>query len=264
MDRGGGSSPQARGALNPGLGVGEHRRLIPAGAGSTAALSRPEVGRAGSSPQARGALPGRGAARRHGRLIPAGAGSTRRWKPPPSSARAHPRRRGEHTVILVSPLSDQGSSPQARGARARDPARRIRGRLIPAGAGSTAWPRTTRLPCGAHPRRRGEHRQLQLHLPVHRGSSPQARGAQPKTYRKKPVTGLIPAGAGSTADPHQACPSPPAHPRRRGEHFKAGLGLLKDAGSSPQARGALDVVALPEVVDRLIPAGAGSTPRPWS
>ena len=107
---------------------------------------------------------------------------------------------------------------------------------------------------------RGEHH-LHLH---HRdgggGSSPHARGARRLGVAKHNQVGIIPACAGSTA--LAACPrrSRRDHPRMRGEHALRFPPLKYLQGSSPHARGALDVVAVEVGPYGIIPACAGSTP----
>ena len=132
-----GSSPQARGARY-GCGDGPApARLIPAGAGSTGVTTRsvttpgahprrrgehggtpqqPQVLQ-GSSPQARGAPANTRHAARSSGLIPAGAGSTHALHVEGDHLQAHPRRRGEHYNDRLGGALEQGSSPQARGAR---------------------------------------------------------------------------------------------------------------------------------------------------
>ncbi len=73
--------------------------------------------------------------------------------------------------------------------------------------------------------------------------------------------GLIPAGAGNTVSPlMDHCPGA-AHPRRRGEHDPCGSRPWRDGGSSPQARGTPPQSLEGRPDSRLIPAGAGNTPR---
>ena len=155
--RGRGSSPRARGALEPGLDRGAFCRIIPASAGSTrpTRLRRSRTSDhprergehahmahiinddAGSSPRARGA-PFRGLLGQSGaRIIPASAGSTTQPGARAVAVTDHPRERGEHVLAKIDIGTGTGSSPRARGApwsRIR-PARR-RG-IIPASAGST-------------------------------------------------------------------------------------------------------------------------------
>jgi len=172
-----GSSPRARGAQMLSGRPRPSVRLIPAGAGSTARSSTPTPPRrahprgrgehplatrsralvAGSSPRARGALVRLEARDRVGRLIPAGAGSTSASVTIPGCSRAHPRGRGEHLEPSEIKRGMAGSSPRARGARARPGARPARLRLIPAGAGSTSPACPTPAAARAHPRGRGEH-----------------------------------------------------------------------------------------------------------
>ena len=71
---------------------------------------------------------------------------------------------------------------------------------------------------------------------------------------------LIPAGAGSTAPPDSTLSTPPAHPRRGGEHRRTGCPCGGAFGSSPPGRGAPPPPPPADAYRRLIPAGAGSTP----
>ena len=132
-----GSSPHARGALQPDGGGDHPEGLIPACAGSTGSgimraapgpahprmrgehamrVSQPRIAK-GSSPHARGAPDRVDRPRPH-------------W-------RAHPRMRGEHASSVACRGCPYGSSPHARGARPQHI--RVRGPvgLIPACAGST-------------------------------------------------------------------------------------------------------------------------------
>ena len=172
-----GSSPQARGTRF--IRVEEHGegRFIPAGAGNTMSMPRVLPSNAvhprrrgehyrrirdhgfhrGSSPQARGT-------RRHddgqlyvGRFIPAGAGNTTGCGSRRSATSVHPRRRGEHPIMISKPGIMGGSSPQARGTPVPRRLRQWDRRFIPAGAGNTPgrWDQAPRA--AVHPRRRGEH-----------------------------------------------------------------------------------------------------------
>ncbi len=193
----------------------------------------------GSSPLARGA-PGAVAAPPGVQgLIPARAGSTLRQGRRGMGGAAHPRSRGEHTVL---PLTDgvlTGSSPLARGARADPPPRRHPARLIPARAGSTTHDA---------PRQIGD-----------RGSSPLARGAHVRELEDVALDRLIPARAGSTLASQRTCQPSWAHPRSRGEHMSAYLLGPLGGGSSPLARGAPCGDTSRAQVRGLIPARAGST-----
>ena len=152
-----------------------------------------------------------------------------------------------------------GSSPLARGALGgQEPLTVVHG-LIPAGAGSTRWPKGGRGAPAAHPRWRGEHPQPWNCISGWCGSSPLARGAHRHRPWPSRTERLIPAGAGSTFRLALSSAHGPAHPRWRGEHIDRPEFFGAGKGSSPLARGALVALVLHNVACRLIPAGAGST-----
>ena len=152
-----GSSPLTRGKPRSKATRDSDGRLIPAHAGKTDAeaglqgcdrahpRSRGENGTRsdlayvteGSSPLTRGKrrrCP-RGASA--ARLIPAHAGKTIRPDPSTPPIPAHPRSRGENSVIVYSVPGSTGSSPLTRGKRPDSDRRLLVGRLIPAHAGKT-------------------------------------------------------------------------------------------------------------------------------
>ncbi len=93
------------------------------------------------------------------------------------------------------------------------------------------------------------------------GSSPHARGA-PHDGGAGPFSRrLIPACAGSTRPTAGRSRRRAAHPRMRGEHRHAASPATEVFGSSPHARGAPPSADHRRILDRLIPACAGSTPR---
>ncbi len=276
-----GSSPLARGAPLVVAESGDVTGLIPARAGSTtgtlptpaAAPAHPRSRgehhpiahewrpRVGSSPLARGALDRRHLTVDVGRLIPARAGSTpsrpgRRARPT-----AHPRSRGEHGAYITDNGDGTGSSPLARGARARRPPVGRTVGLIPARAGSTVRDGCSLVAGRAHPRSRGEHNPWIARRLRTIGSSPLARGARAGGSSSLASRRLIPARAGSTPAIHACAATSTAHPRSRGEHTATEVGPHPAEGSSPLARGARAVPVLPRVAGRLIPARAGSTRR---
>ena len=277
----GGSSPLARGGQNLTREVVERGRLIPAGAGRTesptvyrgstrahprwrgedSSSSFSSSSSVGSSPLARGGRHRSVCSRSECRLIPAGAGRTlcpllvRCWWG------AHPRWRGEDPRAGRAARLFRGSSPLARGGRGPVVAVGEQQRLIPAGAGRTAWAGGPVTASRAHPRWRGEDVRQATVLVQRVGSSPLARGGQ---VADKPVAdchGLIPAGAGRTRGLDALRGFFGAHPRWRGEDSLECSMVSDSWGSSPLARGGLaaglDVVG----ADGLIPAGAGRTAR---
>ncbi|ENO18100.1 hypothetical protein HMPREF9004_1131 [Schaalia cardiffensis F0333] len=111
----------------------------------------------GSSPLTRGALDTYADVVADNRLIPAHAGSTTRTTKAAARHPAHPRSRGEHTVMRWNIWDEVGSSPLTRGAPLAKGAVAHDAGLIPAHAGSTSG-RPARSRCEtAHPRSRGEH-----------------------------------------------------------------------------------------------------------
>ena len=256
--RGRGSSPHTRGARRRRRQPPTSRRIIPAYAGSTAQLmlfaltseDHPRIrgehsstyGRrivgTGSSPHTRGA---RG--RCHDRLpapwiIPAYAGSTRRSAAPRTRTPDHPRIRGEHTGWPSTSWRWKGSSPHTRGARLSRRARRRRGRIIPAYAGSTPYFLLIFSQAWDHPRIRGEHAHMSQIRLAQAGSSPHTRGAPPTDDRKRPNLGIIPAYAGSTSAVSCRRGRRWDHPRIRGEHGAGLSNRRRSEGSSPHTRGA--------------------------
>ncbi len=256
-----GSSPLARGTL---VEVAQHlcvRRIIPARAGNTGPstirsghcadhprsrgehIMRPAPRRCagGSSPLARGTRAGDDALAPGRRIIPARAGNTRRPHAAPAAAADHPRSRGEHLSTRWMASAVAGSSPLARGTRPREAAAAGGERIIPARAGNTL-PRSARPSYFAdHPRSRGEHVALLVPAPNSVGSSPLARG----TLRigEAPVVDrrIIPARAGNTPSCRGPSPKSTDHPRSRGEHGTAQDGTAVNCGSSPLARGTLNL-----------------------
>ena len=111
----------------------------------------------GSSPLARGTRQEVGILESWKGLIPARAGNTQEHQTHPRRVGAHPRSRGEHSVLLTRANKALGSSPLARGTRRpKMHHHRISG-LIPARAGNTLV-NVRVMSCGrAHPRSRGEH-----------------------------------------------------------------------------------------------------------
>ena len=172
-----GSSPHARGALAMREDVTWQGGIIPACAGSTrcisatagsardhprmrgehAAASLSERSMAGSSPHARGALEGGVEPAHLVGIIPACAGSTLGGARGLKREGDHPRMRGEHSSPIRRSLSNQGSSPHARGAHPDACLSAVTGGIIPACAGSTIRVSNTFSGYKDHPRMRGEH-----------------------------------------------------------------------------------------------------------
>ena len=277
-----GSSPLARGGrrnTDPQLaGIG----LIPAGAGRTGGRAPERTGhrahprwrgadlllesvvtkKLGSSPLARGGPQRDPRDVRSTGLIPAGAGRTSVRGPAAWSGRAHPRWRGADDPPAMRRRVATGSSPLARGGPACVQ-RLLDGQgLIPAGAGRTLTRRPSRVTNRAHPRWRGADDGLGIAMDCFLGSSPLARGGLCRRSQGGGQPGLIPAGAGRTDVWRPRRGPDGAHPRWRGADMTQLLPMLADKGSSPLARGGLEVDPLVPVDAGLIPAGAGRTGWP--
>ena len=131
----------------------------------------------GSSPHVRGALARRFASGSATGIIPACAGSTLKVSGRLRFAWDYPRMCGEHIVANRNCGSVQGSSPHVRGARAGRARPAGPSGIIPACAGSTLTPATSRCTSGDHPRMCGEHPASKDWNRKRVGSSPHVRGA---------------------------------------------------------------------------------------
>ena len=194
------------------------------------------------------------------RIIPAYAGSTPAALPADQPGPDHPRIRGEHVGPQVPQAGFEGSSPHTRGAQRLSGTGRSGPRIIPAYAGSTVPFGPVKRTRRDHPRIRGEHAQGSCATSPSWGSSPHTRGAPP--HQPPPVVGgrIIPAYAGSTPTRPDRASWVEDHPRIRGEHVPAELGVGDAGGSSPHTRGARPRPRGALAQARIIPAYAGSTP----
>ena len=166
--------------------------------------------------------------------------------------------RGERRHWRSSTTISAGSSPLARGTGQRREVDLLRSRFIPACAGNGRAGGVRANPRAVHPRLRGERGDRFILVVRFHGSSPLARG----TVGRRGCNGIprrfIPACAGNGTWPIRGRPSPPVHPRLRGERVQGAQEALAAFGSSPLARGtALPVVAEVRMV-RFIPACAGN------
>ncbi len=111
---------------------------------------------AGSSPHARGTRENVGNAGWSSRIIPACAGNAFTLNSTHFIAPDHPRMRGERELSARISAASCGSSPHARGTRARDDAGCGQGRIIPACAGNAHRNTNPPYEMSDHPRMRGE------------------------------------------------------------------------------------------------------------
>ena len=172
----------------------------------------------GSSPLTRGKRAPAASAEIDPRLIPAHAGKTNRQQCSALAWGAHPRSRGENSLLrslLPSPL---GSSPLTRGKRDAGFAKSSGIGLIPAHAGKTSRRAGRMDQRRAHPRSRGENVEPGDDHRATNGSSPLTRGKPTGSGRPSSSPGLIPAHAGKTPAARPPRRTPRAHPRSRGEN----------------------------------------------
>ena len=177
--------------------------------------------RPGSSPLARGLLSIMNSSKITVGIIPARAGFTELDFPA-----AHERR---------------GSSPLARGLPSGCRRKGLNSGIIPARAGFTDLDlHPTRL--GAdHPRSRGVYSCGHTLISRTNGSSPLARGLLLWSHTDFPNERIIPARAGFTARPARSRQSQQDHPRSRGVYPILRVPERDQPGSSPLARGLLNV-----------------------
>ena len=172
----------------------------------------------GSSPPARGTLQDHHRVTGVRRFIPARAGNTPSPSRPFVYVSVHPRPRGEHLQGLRRDRVSNGSSPPARGTLDHLAAHAQHRRFIPARAGNTWRAREASVSASVHPRPRGEHTETSEGPDFGAGSSPPARGTQPRPCRWRGSSRFIPARAGNTVTRSLTSASRSVHPRPRGEH----------------------------------------------
>ena len=274
-----GSSPLTRGKPARAPTSIRPARLIPAHAGKTSTCGRRSTSWT-AHPRSRGenharkvAKPGdkgsspltRGKRRDHaGRgpvlgLIPAHAGKTR-GRPGRSFRRpAHPRSRGENSMVAGAARAAAGSSPLTRGKRRRPTQQPRLAGLIPAHAGKTQFGVPSRRDVRAHPRSRGENRAPTWPRRRRKGSSPLTRGKRTTLNADRSHVRLIPAHAGKTPIAHVWRGVRRAHPRSRGENLSSTSTQNCLPGSSPLTRGKPVAVDGELLGQGLIPAHAGKT-----
>ena len=141
---------------------------------------------------------------------------------------------------LVSPISGKGSELSLL----------MRGVLI-AGSPDPGTP--------DHPRGCREHRRSSTTALSWLGSSPRTRGALTWVPDTRAESRIIPTDAGNTRGPLPPRSWTPDHPRGCGEQITFRTVTRPVRGSSPRMRGALLLKQFVILIQRIIPADAGST-----
>ena len=171
----------------------------------------------------------------------------------------HPRSRGVYMFYAIRFPNVVGSSPLARGLRARRMGGLDALRIIPARAGFTLHHHEIISASRDHPRSRGVYRRRSSLILEIAGSSPLARGLRVSIISSLLTAGIIPARAGFTKTELAWRRSQTDHPRSRGVYAISSPGPASTQGSSPLARGLPQTI--PKLTDRtgIIPARAGFT-----
>ena len=152
-----------------------------------------------------------------------------------------------------------GSSPRVRGSRWCCSRRDMFTGIIPAGAGLTRYHVFARNRSGDHPRGCGAHRVTSTLRRICSGSSPRVRGSLDEVPSKYREAGIIPAGAGLTAQICRVGRPAGDHPRGCGAHWIPLPASPPCRGSSPRVRGSPHGNHRRAAQDGIIPAGAGLT-----
>ena len=171
--------------------------------------------------------------------------------------------RGENSHFPCARPEYSGTSPRARGKLRSEKVAKTAVRNIPACAGKTGKPAPSSKLVQEHPRVRGENSTITSFTCLITGTSPRARGKQPKSVSMENLIRNIPACAGKTLRycfRGRICQE---HPRVRGENVLNMITHTFKDGTSPRARGK------PAAQDhffgflRNIPACAGKTCEGW-
>ncbi len=279
--RWGGSSPRVRGTPVGTVSVAVTARIIPAGAGHTQSCrafrsALPDHPRgcgahsgedggmttlSGSSPRVRGTRTFCSVPPECQRIIPAGAGHTAMSSSNPPNLSDHPRGCGAHRTADASTARVIGSSPRVRGTPVADKLDAPQVRIIPAGAGHTTIPEFRTFSRADHPRGCGAHLTCRKVSHWRCGSSPRVRGTLRRLRHARHYGRIIPAGAGHTGCDRPKARSSADHPRGCGAHSIVQLMRRDRYGSSPRVRGTPNIADAEGRGVRIIPAGAGHTPR---
>ena len=154
-------------------------------------------------------------------IIPARAGFTGRYSHPNVCTWDHPRSRGVYWLSPFKAGPINGSSPLARGLLLLLQERRER--------------------LGDHPRSRGVYSLPEKSVFGTQGSSPLARGLLLVGVKDALALGIIPARAGFTPTVAGATGGDADHPRSRGVYRRRTQWGGRHPGSSPLARGLLNI-----------------------
>ena len=170
----------------------------------------------------------------------------------------HPRVGGDRDNRVETDVTDAGSSPRGRGTPFARRSRHPNLRFIPAWAGNASTETPTWPPWAVHPRVGGERARTMSCTAPRNGSSPRGRGPRQGQPVERRQRRFIPAWAG-TAGRSRGPRAPAAvHPRVGGERENRVETSVRNAGSSPRGRGTPLHGLHRQVLERFIPAWAGT------
>ena len=130
-------------------------------------------------------------------------------------------------------------------------------RITPAGAGKSPVDTAINAIQRDHPRRCGEKSVFRVSPTANQGSPPQVRGKVTRGEEIRPFFRITPAGAGKRTQVQVILNKVRDHPRRCGEKIVLIPPSSNPIGSPPQVRGKGINNAMPYVLVRITPAGAG-------
>ena len=173
------------------------------------------------------------------RITPAHAGTTGYIETASMCLQDHPRSRGDHAAVVGRHRHLVGSPPLTRGPH------RVR-------------IRTSGLP-EDHPRSRGDHFHIRAFRNRSIGSPPLTRGPLKRLIPINGCNRITPAHAGTTPSGSPRTGTDWDHPRSRGDHMGAAMGIRRMSGSPPLTRGPLSSLGSVDVCAGITPAHAGTT-----
>ena len=194
-------------------------------------------------------------------IIPAGAGKSFGFAGDGDVHADHPRGCGEKRRLLALLFVRPGSSPRVRGKAKPGRPSSLSSRIIPAGAGKSLGRRGGRPPLRDHPRGCGEKVFGLVSITPPLGSSPRVRGKALRGVSRRPLAGIIPAGAGKSRPLCNGGRFRGDHPRGCGEKALSPHLPPPPLGSSPRVRGKENQFKPMGYTARIIPAGAGKRRR---
>ena len=198
------------------------------------------------------------------RITPAYAGTTRIQLQALRQSQDHPRIRGNHPILTLLLIEQQGSPPHTREPHDNTAITIKFERITPAYAGTTQGGRIHPGQMEDHPRIRGNHWMMWSIPSSQRGSPPHTREPPTAITLSAVFARITPAYAGTTKNSIQQAPVVEDHPRIRGNHFVVVASVLAELGSPPHTREPHLHSGSHQRKLRITPAYAGTTTQSLS